>query len=65
MTAIVAAVTAGQISPDEAAELSRLIESFVKVFEVSDLERRLLALENAAVAAPARQSPLALRLPHY
>ena len=50
MAAIVEAVTAGQISPDEGAELSRLLESFVKVFEVSDLERRLRALEDAAAS---------------
>lgn len=48
MAAIVDAVTAGQISPDEGAELSRLLENFVKVFEVSDLERRLRVLEDAA-----------------
>ena len=49
MAAIVEAVNAGEISPDEAAELSRLLEIFVNVFEVSDLERRLRVLEEAAV----------------
>ena len=49
MAAIVEAVTAGQISPNEAAELSRLVESFVKVTEIGELERRLQALEDAAV----------------
>ena len=49
MAAIVEAVNAGEISPDEAAELSQLLEIFVNVFEVSDLERRLRVLEEAAV----------------
>jgi hypothetical protein len=48
MASIVAAASGGEISPDEAIELSRLVESFVKVFEVSDLERRLRVLEEAA-----------------
>ena len=48
MASIVAAASRGEISPDEAVELSRLVESFVKVFEVSDLERRLRVLEEAA-----------------
>jgi uncharacterized protein YjaG (DUF416 family) len=47
MAAIVEAVSAGEISPDEAVELSRLVEGFVKVFEVSELERRMRALEEA------------------
>jgi hypothetical protein len=48
MAAIVEAVSAGEISPDGAVELSRLVESFVKVLEVSDHERRMRALEEAA-----------------
>jgi hypothetical protein len=47
MAAIVEAVSAGEILPDEAVELSRLVEGFVKVFEVSELERRMRALEEA------------------
>jgi hypothetical protein len=31
MASIVAAASGGEISPDEAVELSRLVESFVKV----------------------------------
>lgn len=42
---------ADSLSPDEGAELSRLLESLVKVFEVSDLERRLRVLEGPAVTA--------------
>jgi hypothetical protein len=48
MASIVAAASGGEISPDEAVELSRLVESFVKVFEVCDLDRRLRVLEEAA-----------------
>lgn len=39
---------AGEVSPDEAVELTRLVEGFVKVVEISDIERRLCALEEAA-----------------
>jgi hypothetical protein len=36
MVVIVEAVSTGQMSPDEAAELSRLVESFVKVTEIGE-----------------------------
>jgi hypothetical protein len=47
LAAILEAVSAGEISPDQGAELSRLVESFVRAFEVSELERRMQALEEA------------------
>jgi hypothetical protein len=48
VAAITEAVSAGEIAPDEAAELTRLVEGFVKVVEISDMERRLRALEEAS-----------------
>ena len=45
-SALLAAVAAGPVSPSEATEISRLIESFIRVVEVSDLEGRLAALEQ-------------------
>lgn len=47
MGAIIAAVAAGEISPDEGASVSRLIESFLKARELVEIEERLAALEAA------------------
>jgi hypothetical protein len=41
-----AAVARGELTPSEAAELSRLVEAYVKATETSELERRLKALEE-------------------
>jgi hypothetical protein len=44
--AIVRAVADGDITPSEAAELSRLLDNFVRVLETTDFETRLEALER-------------------
>lgn len=46
--ALLHGVAAGEITPSEAAELSRLIDSHVKAIEAADLARRLSDLEQAA-----------------
>lgn len=45
MAAITAAVAAGEILLGEAAELAKLVETFVKAIEANELEQRLRALE--------------------
>lgn len=44
--ALVAAVSLGEITPSEAVELGRLLESFVRALEVTELEERLGKLER-------------------
>lgn len=46
MSAVVAAVAAGDISPTEANEVARLLETYVKTLETSELEARIAALEE-------------------
>jgi hypothetical protein len=50
MVAITAAAAQGAITPDEAAELARVVEIFVRAVETSDFERRLQELEQANAA---------------
>ena len=45
--ALVEAVAAGQLTPSEAAELSKLVEGFGKAFELHDVQQRLERLEAA------------------
>ena len=45
--AIAQAVADGDLTPSEAGELSRLIESFTRAVETHDLESRLAKLEEA------------------
>jgi hypothetical protein len=45
MASITVAVASGEISPSEAAELSKLIEAYVKALEASEFEQRLRVLE--------------------
>src|SRR3954452_14408958 len=45
--AILQAVADGDLTPGEAAELSKLLESYTRVIEVADFEKRLEALEKA------------------
>jgi hypothetical protein len=47
LAAIVAGTAAGTILSDEAATLASIVSSFVKTIEVSELESRLVALEQA------------------
>jgi Family of unknown function (DUF5681) len=46
IAAIAAAVARGELTPTEAAELSRVIETYVKAIETSEIERRLKILEE-------------------
>jgi hypothetical protein len=46
MAAITTAVARGELTPSEAAELSRVIEAYVKAIETSEIERRLKNLEE-------------------
>jgi hypothetical protein len=46
MAAITAAVACGHLTPTEAAELSNVIGSYVKVLEANEFEQRLRALEE-------------------
>lgn len=46
LSAVLAAVAAGDITPGEASGVASLIDSFRRVLEVEDLERRVSALED-------------------
>jgi hypothetical protein len=46
IAAVTLAVAKGEVGPTEAAELSKLIESYVRAVEATELEQRLLALEQ-------------------
>jgi len=50
MASITAAVAAGDITPGEAAELSRLVEAYVKAIEASEFDERLRAIEERSGA---------------
>lgn len=45
--AIMEAVASGELTPSEAAELGKLVDAHAKAIEVTDLHRRLSALEGA------------------
>ena len=45
--AITAAVARGEITVTDAADVSRLVETYVRAIEASDLDKRLRALEEA------------------
>jgi hypothetical protein len=46
MAAITSAVANGDITATEAAEVARLVETYVRAVEASDLEKRLRAIEG-------------------
>ena len=48
MAAITARVAQGGLTPSEAGDLSSLVSAYVKAIEVSELEKRVLALEQHA-----------------
>ena len=50
MSAITSAVARGELTTSEAAELSRVVEAFVKVIETTEIERRLKILEDQRLA---------------
>ena len=45
MASIAAAVAAGEITPGEAAELSKLVEAYIKALETGEFDQRLRAVE--------------------
>jgi uncharacterized protein YjaG (DUF416 family) len=45
-SALLAAVASGSVTPGEAAEVSKLIEGFVRIVEVSEMEDRLTEIEQ-------------------
>lgn len=47
-SAILSAVANGEITPGEAAEVSKLIDGFVRTIELSSIEERLKRLEERA-----------------
>lgn len=46
-SALLSAVAEGELTPMEAAEMGKLVEAHIKAIEVTDLNSRLEALENA------------------
>jgi Family of unknown function (DUF5681) len=46
MAAITAAVATAEITPSEAAELSKLVEAFVRALEASEFDQRLRVIEG-------------------
>ena len=48
ISAILAAVSSGGVTPGEAAEVSKLIDTYVRVVEATELHERISALERAA-----------------
>jgi hypothetical protein len=44
--ALLAAVSDGKITPSEAAEIGRLLETYVRTLEITELEERLSKLEG-------------------
>jgi hypothetical protein len=50
MAAITAAVAAGAITPGEAAEVAKVVDTYIRAIEASDFDRRLTALEAAHAA---------------
>jgi len=51
MGAILDAVAAGAVTPAEASEIARLVETYVKTLEAAEVEQRLTALEQRSSAA--------------
>ena len=48
--AIVAAVAAGELTPTEAAELSKVIDSYARTLQAEEFEERISKLEKAVEA---------------
>ena len=48
--AIIAAAASGEVTPAEAADLTTLVDRYVRAAEVSDLEARVRALETKGTA---------------
>src|ERR671912_944549 len=56
MAALVGAVAAGELTPSEASELSRLVEGFTKAVDTHELQHRLTRLEDWLANDQARGS---------
>jgi hypothetical protein len=50
MSAILSAVAGGDLTPSEASEIAKLIDSYTRALEASEFEQRLRALEEGAHA---------------
>lgn len=50
MAAVAAALARGMITPSEAGEVARMVETFVRAIEASDYDRRLRMVEDAVAA---------------
>jgi Family of unknown function (DUF5681) len=50
--AIVSAVAVGELTPSEAAELSKVVDSYARTLQTVELEDRLTKLEKALERAP-------------
>ena len=48
--AIVAAVAAGELTPTEAAELSKVVDSYARTLQAAEFEERISKLEKAVEA---------------
>ena len=48
MAALVDAVAAGELTPMEAGELTKMVQAFAKVIETADLDERIKRLEGMA-----------------
>ena len=48
--AIVAAVAAGDLTPSEAAELSKIVDSHARTLQAAEFEERILKLEKTVEA---------------
>ena len=46
ISAVLAAVAAGDLTPADAGEISKLIEAYVRAFETAELAERLERLER-------------------
>jgi Family of unknown function (DUF5681) len=46
MAAITTAVANGELTPNEAAELSRVVDGYVRALEATEIERRIRTLEE-------------------
>jgi Family of unknown function (DUF5681) len=51
MGALLAAVAAGNVTPSEAGEVSKIVEVYFEALQISEFEQRLKALEERADAA--------------
>jgi hypothetical protein len=51
MAALTAGVAAGEVTPGEAAELSKLVEAYIRALEAGEFDQRLRAVEERNGAA--------------